>query len=369
MIDHAERRPARRPGTTRAEFTRRALIAAGVAALAVAAGAALVRAYDIFLLVFMAVLLATLLRAVSDGLARHTGLAPGWSLALVVTALAGAAAGGAYAAGSTAAAQLDQLVADLPRSLEQAKSYLARYEWGRQLLEQTSPVMGLASGGPGGAGSRAVDFFSMTFGLVGNLVVLAFVTLYLAISPRTYRDGLLTLVPPHRRGRAGEVLDAVGYHLRWWLIGRAVAMAAVAVITGVGLWLVGVPHFLVLGLLAGLLAAVPFLGPIVSAAPGVLLAFVQGPTTALWALGVYLLAQAVENYLLTPLIQQRTVNVPPVLTLVAIALVGALFGVMGMVVATPLLVTVMVVVKMLYVEDSLGERLNVPGERHAPAPA
>jgi predicted PurR-regulated permease PerM len=365
--DHPPAEP--RPPLGRWEFTRRVLIVLGLAAVAVAVAAVFARVYDIFLLIFLAVLLATLLRAVSDGVASRTGLNPGWSLAAVVALLAAAFAGGAYAVGSVAAEQLDQVVSGLPHSLAHAKDYLARYEWGRQLLEHGPPVRSALSGGPGDAASRVVDFFSTTFGLLGSLLVLLALTLYLAASPRTYASGLLLLVPPSRRGRGRQVLEVLGYHLRWWLIGRAVAMAAVAALTGVGLWLVGVPQFLVLALLAGLLTAIPFIGPITSAVPGLLLALMQGPTTALWAAGVYALAQAVENYLLTPLIQERTVNIPPALTIVGIALVGALFGVLGAVVATPLVLSAMVLVKMLYVEDALGDPLDVPGEGAATAPA
>jgi predicted PurR-regulated permease PerM len=219
------------------------------------------------------------------------------------------------------------------------------------------------TGGPGNAASRVTAFFSTTFGVLGNLVVLVFLTLYLAAAPRTYLSGLVRLVPPRHRPRAEQVLGAVGFHLRWWLIGRLVAMVAVGVITGAGLWAVGVPQFLVLGLVAAVLTAVPFIGPIVAAIPGVLLALMQGPTAALWALAVYALAQAVENYLLTPLVQQSTVELPPVLTILAIVLVGALFGVLGLIMATPLAVTLMVAVKMLYVEDVLGDQLDVPGAR------
>ncbi len=346
----------------RSEFTRRVLITTTVVALVVAAGAVFVRASDVFFLFFLAVLLAILFRGAADAVARWTGLKIGRALALVVLLVVAVIGTGAYGVGSMAAAQFDQLASDFPRSLDQARAYLNARPWGRQVVQNVPSSDELMSGS-GDVAARAAGLFSTTLGVVGNTVVLAVLTLYLAADPRAYRHGLLALAPPRHRPRAGQVLDAVGFHLRWWLLGRLAAMAAVGLITGVGLWLVGVPQFLVLGLIAGVLTAVPFVGPIAAAVPGVLLALAQGPTTALWALGVYLLAQAIENYLITPLVQQGTVGLPPVLTVAAVVLAGALFGVVALIVATPLAVALMVAVKMLYVEDVLGDRLDVPGEQ------
>jgi predicted PurR-regulated permease PerM len=359
-------RAAGRPAvTSRAEFTRRVLVVVGVAALAVVVGTMFARAYEVFFLFFLAVLLAILLRSASDAVDRRTGIGPAWSLAAVVVALLALTAAGVLAASSMIAGQLDRLTSDLPKSLDQARQYMREQEWGRVLLGHAPTAEQLAPGGT--AAGRLTAFFSTTFGVLGNLVVLTFLTLYLAASPRMYVEGLVRLVPPRRRPRAEQVLNAVGFHLRWWLIGRAAAMVAVGLLTAVGLWLAGVPQFLILGLIAGLLSAVPYVGPIAAAVPGVLMALLEGPTTALWALVVYVLAQAVENYLLTPLIQQNTVELPPVLAIAAIVLFGALFGVIGLIVATPLTVTLFVLVKTLYVEDVLGDPVDVPGERAAAA--
>ena len=355
-----------RPTLSRAEFTRRTLIVAGIAALFVAVGTAFALAHDVFFLFFAAVLLAVLLRSVSDPLSKHTGIGPRWSLALVVLVLLALTGLGGYFAGSTVAGQLTQLSEKLPSSVDQARAQLAQTGWGREVLDRAPSARNLMTGGTGNMASSVTRFFSTTFGWLGNLLVLVFLTLYMAATPRQYLTGALVLVPPRRRDRAERVLNAVGFHLKWWLIGRAVSMVAVAVITGVGLAILNVPGYLILALLSGLLTAVPFIGPIVAALPAVLIALVQGPTTALWVVGVYVLAQAVENYLLAPLLTERFVNLPPVLTIIAVTLVGALFGILGLIVAAPLVVAVMVLVKTLYVEDTLGEDLKVPGEDRTP---
>lgn len=348
-------------GVSRAEFARRTLVVAVVAAGAVAAAWAFGRASDVFFLFFAAVLLAILLRGTSDALARRTGLSPGWAFGLLVLGLATAAGVAVYALGAVAVAQFGRLADELPRSLDQARSHVRQYPWGAEALRRTASAQALVSGGRGSAASHAAAFFATTFGVAGNLVVLAFLTLYLAATPRTYVEGVVTLVPPARRPRAREVFAALESHLRWWLAGRLASMAAVGAVTGAGLWLVGVPYALALALVAAALSAVPFVGPILGAVPGVLVALSQGPAAAGWAAGVYVLAQAVENYLVTPLVQQNTAGLPPVLAIAAVTLIGALFGVLGLVVAAPLAVAGMVLVKMLYVEDALGDRLEVPG--------
>ena len=344
-----------------AEFTRRVLIVIGIVVATCTVVALFVLASDVVFLFFAAALLAIILRSASDALERQTGFGPKWSFGLVVLVAAAVIAAGTYAVGTTAVTQFNQLVADLPKSAEQARAYLQKYPWGDEALRQM-PAPGDLFGGSGKLASRATWFFSTTFGLLGNLLVLTVSALYLAASPRTYTTGLVALVPPARRPRAEQVLADIGAQLRWWLIGRLVAMAAVGLIVGFGLWLVGVPQYLVLALVAAALTAIPFLGPILAAVPGILVALLQGPDTALWAVGVYILSQVVENYLVTPLVQQRMVNMPPVLTIAAVTLVGVLFGVLGMVVATPLAVAAVAAVKMLYVEDVLGDDLAVRGE-------
>ena len=351
--------------TARSPFGHRVLTVVAVATLAAAGAAAFVVASDVFFLLFLSVLLAVLLRGAGGAVARRTGLGAGWAVALVAAAAVAAIAVGLYALGATASGQFQRLADEFPVALERAREYLGRHEWGRYALDHVPSPERLTAGVWDGAG-RLASFFSTTFGVLGNLVLLVFLTLYLAAAPHTYLSGAVALVPSRHRPRAEQVLRAIGYHLRRWLLGRLVAMVVVGVVTGAGLWAAGVPQFVVLALLAAALTAVPFIGPIVAAVPGVLLALLQGPAVALGAVGVYVLAQALENYVVTPLVQRNAAELPPALALAGIALAGALFGVLGLIVASPLLIAALVAVKMLYVEDVLGDRLDVPGA--APEP-
>jgi predicted PurR-regulated permease PerM len=165
----------------------------------------------------------------------------------------------------------------------------------------------------------------------------------------------LRLVPPARRERYSEIARKLGSSLRWWFVGRFSSMAVTGLLTGLGLWIAQVPMALTLGLIAGVLSFVPFAGPIAASIPGILVAWVQGPTTALYALIVYVAVQLLESNLVTPLIERRAVSVPPALLVGGQLLFGSLYGFWGVLWATPLIVVVMVLVQHLYIEDVLHE--------------
>jgi predicted PurR-regulated permease PerM len=153
-----------------------------------------------------------------------------------------------------------------------------------------------------------------------------------------------------------EVLDAIGHVLQRWLVGQLVLMAIVGTITWIGLALLGVPFALPLALFAGLSEFVPYVGPIVAAIPAVLVGFAEGPHLALWVAGLYIAVQSIESYVLTPLIQQRAVYLPPALLLFSQVVLGVTAGPLGVIVATPLAAAGLVAVNKLYVEDVLGDK-------------
>lgn len=342
-------------------FTRRALLAAGVVALVTLLLLLLWYAVDVLLLAFAGVLLAVFLRSLSGWLAGKTKLPAGASLALVVLALAAAIGGSAWLLAPRVGAQADQLAVQLPEALARLEERVGHYEWGRRLLRQ-APNAGEMLFSRGNVLSRVTGVFSTTLGIFTNFVIILFVGLYLAAQPRLYAEGLVRLVPSDGRGRAREVLSAVGEALRRWLLGRVALMLANGVLTALGLWLLGMPLALTLGLLAALLNFVPNIGPVIAGLPAVLIAMVEGPTQALYVFLLYLSIQILDGYLLTPLVDRRTVSLPPALTITAQVLFGVLVGGLGVVLASPLTAAVLVLVKMLYVEDALGDPVETPGD-------
>jgi predicted PurR-regulated permease PerM len=325
------------------------------------------RAVHTLLLAFAGVLFGLFLSALADWLRARTGLRYGWALAAVVAALLALAAGGGWLLADALAAQLAALSRTLPESLDRLREFLAQRDWGRLLLEQT-PRAAEAAASQVGDVSRLGGLVSGASGLVVAAVLVLFVGLFVAAEPGLYREGALHLVPPGHRRRAAQALEAVGYNLRWWLVGQGALMAVMAATTAAGLSLLGVPMPLALGLIAGLFELVPYLGPWLSAVPAALVALLVSPWHLGMVLGLYLALHLLEGYVLVPLIQRRAVRLPPALTVVAQFLFAELFGVVGMFVAAPLAVVAVVGLKMLYVEDALGDRtVEVPGERAAGA--
>lgn len=199
---------------------------------------------------------------------------------------------------------------------------------------------------------------SSTVGAVAGLLIAIFIAIFIATSPRLYREGILHLVPHRSRTRAEEVLDALGEALRGWLMARLIAMVVIGLITGIGLAVLRVPGAAALGLIAGLLELIPFFGPILAAIPAVSIGLMQSPQTGLLVAGLYLIVQQLEGNLVTPVILKKRLDIPPVLTIVAVSLLGVALGVPGMLLAEPLLAAILVLARMLYVEDVIGDDLS-----------
>lgn len=160
-----------------------------------------------------------------------------------------------------------------------------------------------------------------------------------------------------------QVFESLGTALRWWLVGRAASMLVVGILTALGLWIAGVPVPLALALIAALMAFVPFLGPVLGAIPAVLVALVESPVKVLYVIIVFTFVQLLENYFITPLIQQRAVSMAPALLITVQIVMAILFGAMGVLLATPLAVVFIVLVQMLYIHDVLGDRIRLLGEK------
>jgi predicted PurR-regulated permease PerM len=195
---------------------------------------------------------------------------------------------------------------------------------------------------------------------VGAVVIL-FVGIFGAAEPAVYKKGLLLLVPPGYRQRMAQALEAVVFNLRWWFVGQVCLMVMMAVTTAAALWLIGIPLALTLGLITGVFELIPYIGAWLSAVPAALIALLLGPRYLIMTVALYLGLHILEGYVLVPLVQRRAVHLPPALTLVAQVLLGELLGALGLFVAAPLTVAVIVFLKMLYVEDALGDQsMEVP---------
>jgi predicted PurR-regulated permease PerM len=224
------------------------------------------------------------------------------------------------------------------------------------------------SGQLGAATRYLFSFLSSTVEVVAGLLLILFTAIYIGAEPKLYHTGLLHLFPHTARRRADEVLAAIGTTLRKWLVAQLIMMVVIGVIDAVGLSLLGVKAALALGLLAGLLEFIPLLGPILSAVPAIAMGFLDSPQKALFVALLCWGVQFLEGHILAPLLMKRGVDLPPVVTLIGLAVMALVFGFLGMVVAVPVLAAVMVTIKLLYVEDVVGDDVGATSPE-SPIPA
>lgn len=328
-----------------------AMLAAGI--FAIAAVALLWYLFDVFLLIFAGILLAVVLRTPSDWLASKTRLSPPWALALVLALIAVTLVASGWLLGAAVKEQWQAIAEQAPQMLEGVEEHLQNHGWARDRID-TDAILDGDQGGLLGRGLRVV---SATFGALANVGLVLFMAVLFAAQPQLYIGGTLRLVPKHNRDRAAEVMQRLGETLRRWLLGQLLLMFFVGVTSTIGLWLLGVTSALALGMLAGLLTFVPYLGPLIAAVVAILVGLADGTGTAVWVALLYLGIQFAEG-MLEPLVQQRAVYLPPVLLLVSQLALGVLVGFVGIVLATPLAAALMVMVQMLYVEDVLQDSMD-----------
>lgn len=343
-----------------AQFVRRVLLGASVALALVAVCALLLRHPEIPLAVFGGVFGAVLLDAFARPL-RRLGLPRAAAIAAIALLGLLVFAAGAWLLGPRLVQQGGDLAQRLPAAIERASDVVAGAPVGDEVASAVTDGSLWQRAAPFVFGSLA-GAFSTAIGAATGAIALAALSLFLALQPALYLRGLLLLFPEPRRPRIGDVLGAVAHALRRWMVGRAVAMAVVGALTWVGLWLLDVPIALALAAIAGLLTFVPYVGPVLAALPALLVSAATSFELVLWVLALYGGVQLVENYVVTPLAQGRALALPPAVLLVGQLAFGVLLGGLGLLLATPLLVAVMVLVQSLYVEDVLGEEVRLLGE-------
>jgi predicted PurR-regulated permease PerM len=316
---------------------------------------------QVLLVVFAASLVAILLDSLAQVASRYLNLPRAAALALVVVVVVGVFAGFVWIAGQRAGDQIAQLSERLPAAIAQLRDLIESHPWGRILLASTPPPQELVPSS-GDLLGRVSGVFSTALGAFVNVGLILVIGAYLAIEPDLYLRGTILLVPPSGRERACAILRAIGHALRWWLIGRIAAMIAVGVLTGIALWLIGMPLALALAIIAGALSFIPFVGPVLSAVPALLIALAEDPLMALWVAGIYVLVQVLEGNLITPQISKRTVSLLPAVLLTSQLLMGVLLGFLGLLLATPLVVVFIVLTQMIYVRGVLGDPVRLLGE-------
>lgn len=334
----------------------RSMLATGLTLLAACVTLFLVwQTMSSLLVLFAGVLFAAFLDASARALAPVVPLNRAWRLTLVLLLLAAITGFGLDWGAGKLPEQTRLLIKVMDTQLDVLQEHLLSYgvellgpEGGRNfsqwLLSDQGRFLSHAQFVLGGASSL----------LTGALVIL-FLGILFAFDPTSHRDSLVMLVRQSYRARTRAVMDEMGSVMRLWLVGQSIRIVLMTLCVWVALYWIGLPGPFVLGLQAGLSNFIPYLGPIVAAIPIALVAMPLGAPLLIWAVVIYTIIQSIEGYVVGPLIQRQAVEIPPAWTLVAIVLLGALFGVLGIALAMPLIAIGRVAILRFYVEDWLGD--------------
>ncbi len=306
------------------------------------------RMIQILLLLFAGILLGILLDIFGSQFMRMK--MPHWlAISIVLVALMALLVLIVFWVFPIVAEEMDALGSQIRQSVQELREWLRRSAGGRFLVDQ------IPENNDGRIWERVAGIFSITMGAVGGIGVVVIIGVFLAYSPGIYKTGFLHLVPPDRRRRAVEVMAEIGVTLRWWLLGQLISMTVLAVSTWAMLTLMGLPLALILALITGILTFIPYIGPLIAMVPIVLLAFMQSPLMALYVFILYMAIQNVESNVLMPIVFHRTVHIPPALGVISQIFFGSLLGVLGFILAVPLMAAILQFMKMVYVEDVLGD--------------
>lgn len=341
-----------------AEFIRKFLIALGLGLFALL----LWKLSDVLLLAFGAILVALLLHAAAEALERYLRVPGRWSLTVATLLIFVALLAMMALFGTQVRAQFSNVVERLPFAVDNFAKNLGLGTVSDDLSEMMNNApSGSMAARIAGVGGAILD------GLA-DFILVVIAGIYIAAAPRIYRKGFVKLFPIRHHERVEDSLQASGQALRLWLTSQLIAMACVAVLSTIAYWLIGLPSALALGLIAGLADFIPFLGPILGALPAVLIAFSVSGEAALWTVLAMLAIQQIEGNVIFPLVARSMISIPPALALFAILIGSVLFGTLGLIFGFPLAVVTYVLVKKLYVRETLGEHTEIPGEDEGSRP-
>jgi predicted PurR-regulated permease PerM len=359
--DHPGKHPVHGPDETEPAVRQGWKIGLRVAAI-IAGGVLLWYTAQVLLVFFFAVFLSVFFSGLARFVQRRTHSGYRAALAFVLATIFVVLGIAGLIIGPAVADQSADLSQKLPAAFNKLVGDLQTLPGGRSIVAAGQQAL---SNSKDSNLQNALKFAGLGLHGFGGFIFAIVIGIFLAGDPDLYRNGFLALFPKTRRARMGEVLDELGFTLWWWLMAQLATMASVGILVGIGLSILGVPLSGTLGLIAALLSFIPSLGPFISVIPAIMLGLTISPTMGLWVALLYLGVQTLEANVITPLIQQRAISLPPALILGAELLMGLLLGGAGLAFATPLAAVGLVLVNMLYIQDVLGDAGKLPSHARA----
>jgi len=310
----------------------------------------------IFLLLFAAIIAAILLTAIVAWIQAKLKLGRGLAFALILLTAFTSGFLLLWISGPNIIDQIVVLKTALPQAANQLVERIQAFAWGHWLFEQWSDYAQLSTS-VSYAFTRIGGIVVSAASLALCLVILAFLSIYLAAEPALYFSGIKRITPKRYRATLDACGASVVRIIRWWLLARMFAMIAVGIFVSLGLWALGVPLAGTLGIIAALLTFIPNVGPILSVVPAALLALAISPTKGLLTVLLFLLVHGLEGNIITPLLERRIVRLPPALTLTAQLLLAVIAGPLGLALAAPLMATMLGIADVLLPVDGAPKKL------------
>jgi len=303
------------------------------------------KVYSALFIALLAVLIAIVLHVPAKFLSRWIPFRV--AFAIVVVTFVGSMVGLLVAIIPELMTQVKGLAESLPKTVESVQTWLHRETGAGPDSEVTRNIARQATDFVG----RFVPVaFNLISTLLGSFAIVVLATFF-AAQPELYRELFLRVMPADTRERWARVYDEAGRNLRQWVIGKALTMLFIGVVTYVGLTLFKIPGVLALAAFAALMEFIPNFGPTIAAMPAMIAAFAISPATALYVGAFYFLLQQVQNAITVPLVERRAVNIPPAMLLVWQLMLAVGFGLLALFVATPLLAVLAVAVRIMYFEQ------------------
>lgn len=363
MVDKASPEPESHDNSTRS-FSKKVLSAVAVAATITILVLFIGYAVNILMLVFVGVLLGIIFRSLRDIVSKYSRIPTTPSLVIVIVFFLSLIIGSGFLLAPGVYDQASMMYEQVPEEWNNIKQQIWQYDWGKEVARENPEAKDIMENESDGTGedndmTRGIlDMFSVTAGAMISTVLVFVIAIYIAAEPEVYTGGLLRLIPIDKRLLAIKIMDETALTMQWWLVGQLLSMLILGTITTLGLWLMGMPYSLILGIFTALMTFIPNLGPILAGIPTLLVALTVSPEMALYVAIFYIGLQSIEGYFITPMIHRKAINVSPVLIITSQFLLYYLVGFIGVFVAMPLLAFLMILIQRVYVEEILGDSME-----------
>jgi predicted PurR-regulated permease PerM len=342
---------ARAPEPRRRESRSQRAFRGAIAVLAVVAFSALLwQLRPVLLLLFAATLVAIVLDGITRAICRHLPVHRGVALGVSALIVFGGMVGIFYLFGAELAAQVNHLVELIPGGWQDLSDRVGEHRLNDAVERLT----------PSGSNIFSIvqSILSFVSGMLSATMLAMLGGVFLATQPQTYRTGFRMILPQSWEARADETMHELGVALRRFIRGQLISMAFVGTTIFIGMWAIGAPSPLALAVIAAILGFIPVIGPLMAAAPGVLVGLTMGGEAIWQVILIYFVVQQIDGNLVNAIVMRHSVKIPPAVTMFALFAIGVTFGPAGLILGGPITVLVFVLVRKLWVEGRLGKTIE-----------